>query len=273
MTDMFPCGDHEALVAYLYDECEPADRDKVAAHVSHCVSCAEEIASLRATRIQLAAWAPPDARLGFQITQTDAANEPLAFAPRARSAGPWWREPLPAWAQVAAAVLIFAAGMTAGTLRTDPANETVATAPTAAPAPAAVSTPVIARSSQPAPAAPGVSAADLARVEQRLRAIESMGTVNASTRTVSAASLAPVAGEPLTLAQARVLIAESEERQRRENVTLVAGVARDFETLRRADLSRVGEKFGEIETLTGQDLRTREGLTRVGFQPPPRTGR
>ena len=84
MTDMFPCGDHEVLVAYLYDECEPADRDKVAAHVTHCVSCAEEIASLRATRTQLAAWAPPDARLGFQITQTDAANVPLAFAPRAR---------------------------------------------------------------------------------------------------------------------------------------------------------------------------------------------
>src|SRR5688572_28131904 len=99
MNDTFHCEDRDALVAYLYDECDPADRAAIAAHVSHCPACAEEIASLRATRTQLAAWTPPAASLGFQITRADQRNEPLPFTARARQAGPWWREPLPAWAQ------------------------------------------------------------------------------------------------------------------------------------------------------------------------------
>ena len=83
MNDTFHCEDRDALVAYLYDECDPADRAAIAAHVSHCPACAEEIASLRATRTQLAAWMPPAASLGFQITRADERNEPLAFASRA----------------------------------------------------------------------------------------------------------------------------------------------------------------------------------------------
>jgi anti-sigma factor RsiW len=127
MNEMFHCGDHEMLVAYLYDECDRAGREAIAAHLTQCAACAEEIASLRATRTQLAAWAPPDARLGFQITSADQRNEPLAFvAPPSRRQ--WWREPLPAWAQAAAAVLIFAAGMTAGSIGRAPGNA-VATAP------------------------------------------------------------------------------------------------------------------------------------------------
>src|SRR5688572_9948385 len=83
MNDTFHCEDRDALVAYLYDECDPAERAAIAAHVSLCPACAEEIASLRATRTQLSAWTLPAASLGFQITRADQRNEPLAFASRA----------------------------------------------------------------------------------------------------------------------------------------------------------------------------------------------
>src|SRR5215208_439559 len=160
MNATFQCGDHEALVAYLYDECEAADRNDIAAHVARCASCADEIASLRATRAVLAAWTPPEASLGFRITRTDA-REPLAFTPRPGPGGSWWREPLPAWAQAAAAALIFGAGLSLGMMRAEPAGNAVATAvsPPAASSSAAASA---------VPVGSTVPAADLARIEQRL---------------------------------------------------------------------------------------------------------
>ena len=43
MNDMFQCGDPGALVAYLYDECEPGERELIAAHITRCATCASEI--------------------------------------------------------------------------------------------------------------------------------------------------------------------------------------------------------------------------------------
>ena len=69
MNDTFQCGDPGALVAYLYDECEPGERELIAAHVTRCAACASEIDTLGATRRTLAAWTPPEMALGFQITR------------------------------------------------------------------------------------------------------------------------------------------------------------------------------------------------------------
>src|SRR5687768_4076125 len=159
MNDIFRCEDRDALVAYLYDECDPAERAAIAAHVSHCPACAEEIASLRATRTQLAAWMPPAASLGFQITGANERREPLAFTARAPQGGRWWREPLPAWAQAAAAAVIFAAGLTAGTLGNSSGRDSTATAPAASPVAAAATAPVVGRVAQASPTASQVSAA------------------------------------------------------------------------------------------------------------------
>src|SRR5689334_18705858 len=135
MTKDLRCGDPAALAGYLYGECDADERDAMAAHLAACPSCAEEIATLQATREQLAEWTPPAARLGFRIAAEDAGGDSAAAGsrgswPRAagastagpapldedRGAGrrgdspaPWWRwSPLPAWAQAAAAVLLFA---------------------------------------------------------------------------------------------------------------------------------------------------------------------
>jgi hypothetical protein len=134
MTETFRCGDESALVAFLYDECEPAERETIAAHVASCLRCTSELDSLSATRRHLSLWAPPDARLGFRITSeqvnADRVNNTVvdargAFGAAASegtaNASPWWRRPLPAWAQAAAAAAIFAAGLGVGTARTAPA--------------------------------------------------------------------------------------------------------------------------------------------------------
>ena len=63
MNETFICGDYEALVSYLYDECAPNERRAISGHVAICSDCAEELVALGATREQLAMWTPPDAQL------------------------------------------------------------------------------------------------------------------------------------------------------------------------------------------------------------------
>jgi len=119
MTQNFQCGDQAALVGYLYDDCDPLERDAIGAHVIGCPACAEELAMLAATRRQLASWTPPEARLGFRITAADADSTVVALRPAddRGARGAWWQQPLPAWAQLAAAVVIFAAGVSLGAAR------------------------------------------------------------------------------------------------------------------------------------------------------------
>ena len=121
MNAMTVCGNYEALVAYLYDECAPAEREAIAAHVAICASCREEIGALRDTRAHLASWTPPALPLGFQITRAESEAPATVLRPAA-----WWRQPLPAWAQVAAAAVIFAAGMSVNSLRSAPGAPSVA---------------------------------------------------------------------------------------------------------------------------------------------------
>ena len=54
MSETFQCGDNSALVSYLYDECEPAEREVIDAHVSMCAACAAEIAALQSAGARLA---------------------------------------------------------------------------------------------------------------------------------------------------------------------------------------------------------------------------
>ena len=131
MTETFRCGDESALVAFLYDECEPGEREAIAAHVVGCLRCTSELDSLAATRHQLSLWTPPEGRLGFRITSDDvntvvdarsafgAEGGPSTPGSVPRAPATWWRQPLPAWGQAAAAALIFAAGLAVGTVRTE----------------------------------------------------------------------------------------------------------------------------------------------------------
>src|SRR5438309_1480461 len=85
----------EVLVAYLYDDIEPASRASFDAHLAACRRCQDELAALRGVRSQLGKWAPP---------------EPMfATSHQPPAASHWWNA-IPAWAQVAAAIRARFAG-------------------------------------------------------------------------------------------------------------------------------------------------------------------
>jgi hypothetical protein len=238
MTETFQCGDNAALVGYLYDECEPHERTAIAAHVTVCAACAAELAALKSARVQLAAWSPPDAELGFLITQRQA-PQPLEFKREARTQrAPWFARPLPAWAQVAAAMIVFAVGMVLG----------IAQGTNGVGSPRTVT----AASAQQG-SAPNVSEASLLALERRLR--DEMAAIRVSNRETAAPSSPSLGNEAQLMTRVRALIDESEHRQQRELAVRTAELVRDFDSQRRIDLAQIQRNFGQIEGLTGAEVR------------------
>lgn len=225
MSQSFECGDTGALVAYVYDECEPDERDAIALHLTRCHTCTTEIDALGSTRQQLSAWTPPLTALGFQI--------PI---PAAEAPAPWWKAPLPAWAQAAAAVLIFGAGLSVGLTRGQ-----------AAVAPAGAGGPVAARGVEAA------SRAELIQLEQRLR--NEMGQFRTTTVPATVAAARPATSDAAIMQKVQALVEQSEERQRREFTLRSVEMARDFETQRRVDLASVRETVGQLQGVTGAEIR------------------
>ena len=244
MNDIFRCGDSVALVAYLYDECEPGEQELIAAHVKRCATCAGEIDALRATRQTLAAWTPPDLALGFRIERD-------ADVPRAKVLEPkiaWWRAPLPAWAQAAAALVIFGAGLATGIARNESVPQTPA-AQTAAAVPA---------ETRPV-ATPSVSRDELAQLEQRIRAEFSQPR---STPTPTAVTTR--GSDAALVQQVRTLIEQSEENQRKDFTLRMVELAGNIEQQRRVDLTTVRQSMGQLQEVTGHVLRQqREVLGRL----------
>lgn len=227
MSQMFTCGDHGALVSYLYDECEPNERRLISAHVAVCSGCAEELTSLSATREQLAMWSPPDAQLGFRVV-SDAPPSNVLRPPR------WWRQPMPAWAQAAAAALIFATGVTLGALRGATAPAASATAQPGTLAPAAVTT-------------AGVTQGDLAALERRLRG-------EMSQLRLARGPAITGSGDAQILERVRAMIQDSEQRQERELALRTSDVVRDFDAQRRDDLARIERTLGRMDGTTGVEV-------------------
>jgi hypothetical protein len=102
-----------------------------------------------------------------------------------------------------------------------------------------------------------VSRTDLADVERRLRA--EMGDLRDATRPTQAA----VSDEAI-MRKVQALLEQSEERQRREFTLRSVELARDFETQRRVDLASVRETVGQLQGVTGAEIRQqREAIDRI----------
>src|SRR2546422_2277134 len=108
MTDM-RCGyagdRDETLIAYLYDDIDPAARGVFDAHLAGCEHCRAELEALGGVRTTLARWNPPEPK------SLAAAN------PQSATRNPQWWRTIPAWAQVAAALLFL--GVSAGIANLD----------------------------------------------------------------------------------------------------------------------------------------------------------
>jgi anti-sigma factor RsiW len=266
MSYEYTCGNDGALAAYLYNECEPGERKAIEAHLALCATCANEVAALQSTRAQLAEWTPPAAELGFRIVQENSVQEDRA-SKKSRAGVAWWQQPLPAWAQMAAAALVFATGAALGALWQPagaPRSPVVASAPVAAP------------DTDLARERGTVSTRDLAALEQRLsrEMIAIRQTADAARVTTRAQDgPSPRAGgaDAELLQRVRDLIAESEQRQQRELAFRLAQVVRDVDSQRRVDLARIERSVGQMEGATGAELadqRRAINLMRVSQRQP-----
>jgi anti-sigma factor RsiW len=245
-------GDREsALMAYLYDESTPDERAQFEGHLATCARCRTELAAFGSVRQKLAAWAPP------------------AFAPLAREA--FGQAPptkidarldasrsilsIPAWAQVAAAMLFV--GVAAGIANLDVHYDSrnglnVRTGWSKAPA---------APSTANAAAAPATTSpwrADLAALERQLRADMRAAQQTAA---VPAASRAASSNDAEVLRQVRALLEQSERRQQSELALRVAALASEITQQRQADLRRIDMSLGRFQDATGVEvLRNRQKL-------------
>jgi hypothetical protein len=248
-------GRDDVLVAYLYDDIEPAERLAFSAHLAACGRCRSELAELRGVRSTLSVWTPPEpARVGLGREASSA--DPRAPGREPRAAGPWWRD-IPAWAQVAAALLVLgvSAGIANVQVRRDNAGWTVRTgwSGAAASASAASASNV---STQP-PVVPVNSApwrADLAVLEQQPRA--EIHAAPAPSRAVPAAS---ATSDAEWQRRVRSILDESERRQERELALRVAEVLKDVNAQRQADLVKIDSSLGFIQRSTyGEQMKQRE---------------
>jgi hypothetical protein len=252
MTIVMRCEEKERLVGYLYDEGSPAERQAVEAHLARCAACAAELDGLRGVRAELASWRPPVIDLGYRLTR-----EPLVGTPARRG----WV--LPAWAQVAAAVLVLGAGAGLAnleiqygsggvTVRTGWGKATTTALPTVTTAP-------------PTTNIGEVTPADLTAMESRLRA-EFADRAHGTT-----ASPAVAASSHNDFDQVRALVADSEERQRREVALRLAQVFRDLEAQRSTDLMHIEQSIRQIEGVTGEQAQGQQQmidlLRRVSSRP------
>jgi len=221
----------QTLVDYLYDEMPRADRAAFTAHLTACLHCRSELEALRGVRSALEKWTPPEPQYTTAARGVSAAPQ-IAGQPAGRVS--WWRD-LPAWAQVAAAMLVI--GVSAGIANLD-VSYTSGTlsirtgwskaAPTSA-----------------ATAAPAVSHADLVALEQRLRSEFDAASLQAAS-TPAAAQL----DEEMLMRRIRALVQQSEVRQQREIALRVGQLASDVNFARQQDANWVTKNLAQLKNRT-----------------------
>lgn len=228
-------GDREqTLIAYLYDDIEPAERASFDAHLPTCERCQRDVAALQGVRQELTRWAPPEPRFAAHSRQSTASLAPPASRPRRRE--------IPVWAQVAAAMLVFGASLGIANLdvKYDANGLSVRTG----------------WSKQAVAAAPAVvdsaTRTELTALEQRLR--NEFRTVQAASVSAPQPARATSPSDAEVLRRVRALVDESEKRQQRELALRVAQVIRDVGAQRQADLSKIDRNIGYVQNQTGVEI-------------------
>jgi anti-sigma factor RsiW len=232
----------ETLIAYLYDDIDPAARAAFEKHLATGERCRTELAALGGVRSQLACWAPPEP--SFALGAASGRQPPTMSQAAAAGSRRWWRD-LPAWAQVAAALLFL--GVSAGianldvrydqnglTLRTGWSTATKTNEAAVVPAAQSAGTP-----------APWQS--DLAALERQLRTeMRAVQPVTVPARTVSS--------DAEILRRVRALLEESERRQQNELALRVAETISGMNARRQAELKRINVSLQDLESKLGVEV-------------------
>ena len=236
--DMHIAENHEALLDYLYEEGDPAERLAIATHLQECAQCSVAVLEFQSVRGMMRSWAPPQADLGFRIVQD---NRQSATIDDRRSTLPRWA---PVWLQAAAAVLLFVSGMAVSQLRVDYTGGTLVVRTRSAQAPVPVNAAI------PAPAAPAPQqVVDIDALERELRARLTSGTD------------ASGGGDSERLLQrVRAMIDQSEQRQHRELALRLSQVAGEVDAQHQADLMRIQQSMGQTQEVMDYLVRTSGGV-------------
>jgi hypothetical protein len=250
----------EAIVASLYDEANDsaAQRALFDAHLQTCARCRAEIAELRGVRAQLARWAPPEP--SFSLTNPQSNPQSAVRNPQ------WWRS-IPAWAQVAAALLFL--GVSAGLANLDVRYDLNGLSVKTGWSGRSGATDRSGRSDVAlvTPAAVAIAEpwkADIAALESQLkneiRAAQTSSAPSpaATVRTVSAAPDAELTR------RVRALVEESERRQQRELALRIAELVREVNAQRQADLVRIDRTLGVVQNSVGIEvMKTRQQMNQM----------
>jgi hypothetical protein len=238
--DQTMCDSKDLLVSFLYGELDAAQRDSFRAHLASCAECRAELPDLRTTQRHLAAWAPPEPDLGFQIVRK--ATQPAL----PRRIGPLW-------GLAAAAVLVLAAGAALANVevRYDASGLVLRTGwHRSGSAPA---TAVTARADTA-----GVTAVDWKQqseaLEQRVRQLE------ASLSAIAVATRGTDPTDAAVLKRVNELVDQSETRQQRVMAARLAQLTRDLDARRKVDLAVIDQGLMRLQTTSGAELRQSRDL-------------
>ncbi len=259
MSLMFTCDDKATLVAYLYNEIDAPDRQRVDDHLRQCAACAAEVGALANVRTGLTQWAPPNAELGFTIVRSGGSQQAAGAPPAAVLRPAQWWNTVPVWAQAVAAILVLAVSAAI-------ANVQVKSGPDGLVVSTGWMTPASA-----SPAAAVVPDAGSEQWRTALIALESQlrEEIRASRETgvVRAASRSEV--DDVTVNRVRALLEASETRQQRELALRVTQLARDMDIQRRADLLRVEQAIGHTGVEMLKQRQTLNYMIRASTTTPP----
>lgn len=240
----------EVLVAYLYDDIDPVERDTFERHLAGCVPCRADLHALSDVREGLAEWAAPEVADGVGGRTPRSVLRLVDSAPARKG----WRTfgEAPVWLQAAAAMLVVATSLGVANINLTYTKDglSITTGWMKAAAPVA---------SAPAPSATDARAgevpwrADLTALEQRLDELKAQSVSNADPSSAD--------DDEALLKRVRTLIQDSERRQQRELALRVGEVARDGQLQRQADLVKIDRSLGILQNRTGVEvMRTQQQL-------------
>ena len=234
---MHIADNQDALLDYLYEEGDPAERLKIAKHLQECATCSVAVLELQNVRNMLGEWTPPGSELGFRIVQDGEASHRATSEPEARRR--WaWRQALPGhaagWLQAAAAILLFVAGMAASQLRLDYADGALT---------------LRTRSSEPA----SIRTVSITLPADSTEPMLENRVPSAPEAVVPTPLISGDQTERL-LQRVRSMIDQSEQRQQRELALRLSQVAREVDTQHQADLVRMQQSLGQQQELSQREL-------------------
>ena len=216
------CDEREQVLDYLYDECEPAGRRRVEAHLGECESCRDELRGWRSVRTDLLAWDVPE--------------QPSVWTPFAPPrVAPWYRQ-VPAWAMAAAATLVFAIGAAGGFVART--ASTALSAERGAPSAAQI------------PAMSEQQIRDIVRTEAQAVALSVVQPIAAHQ-----------VDEPALMRRMSALVSNSEARMSQKQGAQTVAFYQDSENQRKQDLNNLNMIFdarmkGMSYQITGEVLKT-----------------